>query len=987
MAGPVERLDWRAYVLAVAVTGGTQLVRLALAPWVGERPMLVVWLLPIVISAYVGGFGPGLLSTAIGALGAKIFLLPIAHSLVFAGTAELIHWMLLIVTGVLISLLGASLHRWNGSNRAPGDAGVGAHGLAIDAGGRSSPLPRGLTRIALRTSLLYGVLAALWIVASDRLLIASALDPATIGAIETYKGLGFVAVTAGLLYLTLRRQLAHWGREATARRQAEEALRFSELVASKSRDAMLLIRREDGRILEANAAALSSYGYSRDELLGQTIYDLRAPEARVLTPAQMSEADERGILFETTHRRKDGSAFPVEVSSQGATVGGQRVLVSVIRDISERRQKAAAAELTEERYRSLFKNMLNGFAHCQMLYAGDEPQDFIYLAVNDAFENLTGLKGVVGRRVSEVIPGIREDDPELFAIYGRVARTGAPERFETYVKALKTWFEIAVYCPARDQFVAVFDVITARKEAEATLQKRQTQLTEALRISRLAYWEYDVPTDQFLLNDEYYSLLRTSAQQHGGYSISSAEFTRRFVHPDDAAMVGAEIEKSLATKDPNYRGEFDLRFIYGDGKVGYFAVSFRIEKDVAGRTIRGHGANLDITERKRVEAQFRQTQKIEEIGQLAAGITHDFNNVLTVVQMNVSLLEKTGGLSREVAASVREISDAAKRAASLTRQLLTFSRRQVMELTNLDLNGVVANMTHMLKRILGEDIRVELNYAPVPLPIHADAGMIEQILLNLGVNARDAMPKGGRLTIETRAVDLDAAAARELPQARPGQFARLSVTDTGTGISREILPRIFEPFFTTKDVGRGTGLGMATVHGIVQLHHGWIAVESELGRGTSFRIFLPRQLALVAESRPPIPAATTERGGNETILVVEDEAPVRLLLQTVLARFGYRVLEATTGAVALEVWNKHRHEIRLLLTDFLMPDGLTGLDLAQKLIQESPQLRVILTSGYGPDVAKRDLTLDPNIVFLSKPFEVSRLVSTVRACLEATPGQ
>src|SRR5664279_6420680 len=341
----------------------------------------------------------------------------------------------------------------------------------------------------------------------------------------------------------------------------------------------------------------------------------------------------------------------------------------------------------------------------------------------------------------------------------------------------------------------------------------------------------------------------------------------------------------------------------------------------------------DVTAQKRMEEQLRQSQKMEAIGQLAGGVAHDFNNLLTVIHGHASLLVASGALTGVAARSAQQISQAADRAATLTRQLLAFGRRQLMQPRQLDMNQVVANMTKMLGRILGEDIALQLNYSPQPARVQADAGMMEQVLLNLTVNSRDAMPKGGLLAIRISALELEARRLAQHAEGRAGQFVCLSVIDMGCGIPVENLRRIFEPFFTTKEVGKGTGLGLATVYGIVKQHQGWIEVESEPGKGATFRVFLPRSMeaAQVAAERPAEPVA---RGGTETILVVEDEAPVRELVCNLLARHGYQILQAESGAKALQVWRESKDRISLLLTDLIMPDQLNGHELAEKLWAE-----------------------------------------------------
>jgi CheY-like chemotaxis protein len=287
----------------------------------------------------------------------------------------------------------------------------------------------------------------------------------------------------------------------------------------------------------------------------------------------------------------------------------------------------------------------------------------------------------------------------------------------------------------------------------------------------------------------------------------------------------------------------------------------------------------------------------------------------------------------------------------------------------------------MLQRILEEQIQLQFKFSEELLVIHADPGMVDQILLNLTVNARDAMPKGGHITIETLAVEFDEVTAAQTAEARRGSFVCLSVTDTGSGIPPEILPRIFEPFFTTKEVGKGTGLGLATVFGIVQQHKGWINVHSEVGRGSTFRVYLPR-LTKISDTdffwSPP----ASIRGGQETILLVEDDSSVRASERTTLSRLGYRVLEASTGNEALAVWKQYRNEIRVLLTDLVMPGGMTGRELAEQLLQHDSKLKVIYSSGYSAEIAGKDLFLEEGVNFLAKPFQAQKLAHTLRTCLD-----
>jgi PAS domain S-box-containing protein len=389
------------------------------------------------------------------------------------------------------------------------------------------------------------------------------------------------------------------------------------------------------------------------------------------------------------------------------------------------------------------------------------------------------------------------------------------------------------------------------------------------------------------------------------------------------------------------------------------------------------GLFRDTSERKRLEEQLRQSQKMDAIGQLAGGVAHDFNNILTVIQGHASLLKSVVPNNT----SAEQISQAAERATGLTRQLLTFSRRQMMQPKALDLDSVVSNLTKMLGRILGEDISLQFNYSPNQPVVHADVGMIEQILLNLAVNSRDAMPNGGQLAIRVSVLHLSGDKLAEHPEGREGEFVRLSVRDTGTGIDAATLPHIFEPFFTTKEVGKGTGLGLATVYGIIKQHLGWVEVESAVGKGTTFHVFLPcvREAAASAEKTSATPGP---RGGNETILVVEDELPVRELVCKILKGAGYQVLEAATGVEALKVWDAHKDQIDLLLTDIVMPDGMSGRDLAEKVQAAKPSLKAIFTSGYSADMIGKDFVIQEGVNFLQKPYLPQKMIGLIRNCLD-----
>jgi signal transduction histidine kinase/HAMP domain-containing protein len=391
----------------------------------------------------------------------------------------------------------------------------------------------------------------------------------------------------------------------------------------------------------------------------------------------------------------------------------------------------------------------------------------------------------------------------------------------------------------------------------------------------------------------------------------------------------------------------------------------------------------DITERLNLEEQFRQAQKMESVGQLAAGVAHDFNNILTIIQGHSGLLMARPNLSPAMTASIQAVSFAAERAASLTRQLLMFSRKQVMQPKVLDLNGVVDNMAKMLQRLLGSAVNLNCQFFPDLPSIQGDAGMMEQILMNLAVNARDAMPKGGELLISTTPAHISADYVKQHPDAREGLFVCLQIKDTGCGIDPSTMKRIFEPFFTTKEAGKGTGLGLATVYGIVKQHSGWIEVNSHEGHGTAFNIFLPAIERPAESGEEDTTPSTQVRGGSETILVVEDESSLRNLAHLILQDCGYNVLEAASGVEALTVWQRHDQRIDLLLTDMIMPDGLSGKDLAESLLALKPRLKVIFTSGYDIEAIGAEHGNGNEFKYLQKPYSRFTLAKAIRDCLDA----
>ena len=456
-------------------------------------------------------------------------------------------------------------------------------------------------------------------------------------------------------------------------------------------------------------------------------------------------------------------------------------------------------------------------------------------------------------------------------------------------------------------------------------------------------------------------------------------------HPDDLDNDAHEYNRMLAGDIDGY--SLETRFVRKDQRVVHAILSVRLVRTADGAPEHCLAQLQDITERKQLDEeraklseQLRQAQKLEAIGQLAGGAAHDYNNLLTVQLGHLGLLQQEPGLSADVRESLTEIEKSAKMAAQLTRQLLAFSRRQVLHVQRIDLNETVESLSKMLRRVLPEDITLTLALAPDPLWLIADAGMMEQVIMNLVVNARDAMPAGGRLTLSTSAVSLSEGSLPANEDAGPGDFVCLTVADTGKGMDAETRQRIFEPFFTTKDVGKGTGLGLATVYGIVRQHQGWIDVDSAEGAGTVFRVYYGAASDTAhVPGRAPARIGSPLSGDGETILVAEDNPAVRQILTSSLQRLNYRVVVAADATEAVRLWELHQAEVRLLLTDMVMVEGVSGLELARALRRERPDLPVIVMSGYSQELVSA--RLDAGMHFMAKPWTPEVLARTVRQCL------
>jgi two-component system, cell cycle sensor histidine kinase and response regulator CckA len=468
-----------------------------------------------------------------------------------------------------------------------------------------------------------------------------------------------------------------------------------------------------------------------------------------------------------------------------------------------------------------------------------------------------------------------------------------------------------------------------------------------------------------------------------GYSLDELEATSSFeqVHPDDRQIV---VDAAADARRTGAGRRIEYRMRHKDGSWIFLESTASPVVNAKGEVETLVIVNRDISERRRLEEQLRQSQKMDAIGRLSGGVAHDFNNLLGVIIGYAEILQERIPESDSMRAPVDQIIKAGSRASSLTKQLLAFSRQQVMEPKVLLLNAVVSDTEKMLRRLIGEDIELLTSLDPALGKIRADQGQIEQVIMNLAVNARDAMPEGGRLVIETTNFEIDDNFARRYAYpVLPGSYIRLTVTDTGIGMDTATQQRIFEPFFTTKEKGKGTGLGLSTVYGVVKQSGGYIDVASARGKGTTFNIYLPRVAQNVVETKTIAPDHPEELRGTETILLAEDEDTLRALTRHLLELYGYRVLEACDGNQALRLSEQTADEIHLLLTDVVMP-GISGRVLADQLKQKRPEVRVVFMSGYtGQRVGEKEI-LEPGSHFLQKPFTRDSLARKIREALDVS---
>ena len=819
------------------------------------------------------------------------------------------------------------------------------------------------------------------------------------------RAMGFLVIVSAILVLW---RLRGWRHELGIRERYR-------LIFENAMD-LVCTQSAEGRFVDANPAWVNVTGYSLPALREKCLLDMVAPAGRMEFASWWSRLLAGGQVesCQVELATRTGAPIHIEMSCHLVGSAGDSIRVETIaRDITARKQAEVALQLSDF--------SVNHASLPTFWIASDSR----ILRANRAASDLLGYTEaeLATLSITDLDPNFPSDG---WAGHWRELRERKRMSFETQhkrkdgrvipVEVDLNWFEFE----GREYNFAFSRDISARKHMAAIAdgQRRilemiagEAPLRETLD-ALLAMIESQADgmiCSVLLLDDDGVHL------RHG----SAPSLPESFVKAVDNVAIGQNIgscgtavylRKPVFVADigtdplwADYKGIalplglhacwstpiFDAR----DNVLGAFAIYYKkpglpsqqhldlikAATDTAAIAIGRQQARVALAA---TEAQLRQVQKLEGIGQLAGGVAHDFNNILTSISMQIDLVDAYEELPEQVREGLGQIRADTHRAAELTRQLLLFGRRQVMQMGVVDINKLVFNLGKMLQRIIGEDVELQLRLTSAPLVTRADSGMLEQVLMNLAVNSRDAMPGGGRLTIGTAETYVDDETARRHRDAVAGRYVTIRVSDTGKGIPPEILPRIFEPFFTTKAVGKGTGLGLATVFGIVAQHRGWIVVDNRPGEGVAFDIFLPACASTVVDASP-VGLKPELSGGTETILLVEDEPAVRKLIRTILERHRYTVLEAGDGMEALALWEKNSRIIDLLLTDLIMPGGMNGQEIAARLRLERPNLKIVFSSGYSADIAGRDFRLKNGEAFIQKPFAAEQLFRAIRQCLEA----
>ena len=756
--------------------------------------------------------------------------------------------------------------------------------------------------------------------------------------------------------------------DITDRKLIENALRKSEEKFSKafrsSPAAMCIVDVDrNSTFLEINETFERITGFRRDEIIGRSSTELGLyADAQVLPEHRKRLLAEGGYRnLEVRFRKKNEEIIVGLISAEQIELDGSLCAIATALDVTESIRVHRELKESEELYHRLFElesdaivlvdresgNLLAANAAATLLYGYSREELLSLNRIDLSAEPEKTIQATMEMQTSIPLRWHKKKDGTVFP----VEISGA-------------YFDLK----GRSIFVSAIRDITSRKLSEAALKHSEEKFSKAFHSNPAAIVIIDLGGESYL------EVNRTFEQMTGFRRDEVIGQSRGDLLLWTDKLLREKAIRQLTREGALHNLECHFRKKNGGQGVGLLSAELI---EIEGRQC-AITATVDITERHHLESQLRQAQKLESVGRLAGGVAHDFNNLLTIINGYSSLLLKELQPGDPAYLYAQEIGKAGNHAAGLTRQLLAFSRKQILEPRLLDVNTVVTDSGRMLQRLIGEDIELTTRLAPDLGQVMVDPDQIHQVIVNLVVNARDAMPDGGKLDIATENVEVDESSLAAHPDALPGSYVMITVSDNGLGMDVNTLQSAFEPFFTTKERGKGTGLGLSTVYGIVRQSGGWIDVQSEVGKGSSFRIYIPRTEACAVPAMAPVAVQTLH--GGETVLVVEDQEAVRELTKTVLEAYGYQVLEAVNGAEALACVEQHSDEIHLLLTDVIMP-GMNGMDLSKRLRALRPKLKVLFTSGYPSEVIARRGVVERDVAYLPKPFNPETLVAKVRSVL------
>lgn len=872
----------------------------------------------------------------------------------------------------------------------------------------------------------YVVIAGLWILFSDLVLAMLVPDASIRMDWSVAKGWFFVAVTAMLLIFLLQRELQKRERNEAALRENAEQIRHQQnllkAVTEGTNDAVY-VKDLNGRYLLINSGAIRMVNKSRQEVLGRDdtalfsgadAQQIMAGDCRV-RESGVTQTYEEVITIGGKIRTFSSTKGPV-MDPQGRVIG----LFGIARDVTEHKEREQEIERMKRLYAALSQinqcivrvrsreelfekicEALTEFGQCRMAWIGwvDQETKEVKVAAQSGDERgyLQSIKvyaddrpegdGPVGRSIREARPCMCNDFAasqnawpwrEAVRQHGWAACLSTPIRFGGEVCGA-----LVVYAREKEFFGEKQTMLIEEVAVDVSFaldhldQEKRRQLSEAS--NRQLMVAIDQAEESIVFTDAAGNIRYVNGgfEKISGYARD--EVLGKNPRVLKSGKQNADFYKQMwdtLTRGEVWHGRFSNR--RKSGQLFEEEATISPIRSAEGKITSYVAVKRDITRELQLERQFIEAQKLDAIGQLAGGVAHDYNNILAADMMQLGMLMSEPGLNQDMQEGLEALKKGADRAAKLTRQLLMFSRRQAMQKKPVEMNNLLDEELKMLRRLLGEHIELLIQNRVGDAWVEADPGMMEQVIMNLCINARDAMPNGGQLTMGIKVLEVDAANPNF--EARSGKFVCLSVADVGCGMNAETMERVFEPFFTTKEVGKGTGLGLATVYGIAKQHDGWVEVSSEVGKGSEFRVYIPvSKFAAPAATVAPKPKIIR---GTETILVVEDEESLRKSVVMCLTFAGYRVFEAANGPEALKVWGEKTDQIHLMLTDMVMPDGMNGLELAEAFKRLKPALPVIVISGYSDEIIRSGIPTKTGFMYLPKPCDPSVLSAAVRKLLD-----